>query len=270
MGKIRVKALGDEALEQEQKKQAKEKRIRLRQERMAEKKVATTEESIPEVAPVVEETSTKPAKKSSYAQKTFTSKKKRSKKYLAVAEKVNENKLYSLSEALDLLPQIHIAKFDETVELHFNLSEGGFSGNATLPHGSGKKVRVVEATDEIISDVMNGKINFDVLVATPAIMPKLARVAKILGPRGLMPNPKNDTVSANIPEIMKKYQGGHVTFKTESKNPIMHVTVGKLSFGSEKLLENIETLLTEIQKTKVKKAVLKSTMSPAITLQLEK
>lgn len=260
MGKIRVKALGDETLEQEQKKQTKK--------RQEVKKITKTEEPSSEVPSVVAPTDTKPAKKSSYAPKTLTPKQKRSKKYLAVAGKVNSSKLYSLSEALDLLPQIHFAKFDETVELHFNLSEAGFSGNATLPHGTGKKIRVVEATDEIISDIMNGKITFDVLVSTPAMMPKLARAAKILGPRGLMPNPKNGTVSANISEIMKKYQEGHITFKTEPKNPILHVAVGKLSFGTGKLLENIEALVAAIQKTKVKKAVLKSTMSPAIPLQL--
>ncbi|CAN5143632.1 hypothetical protein BH11PAT1_BH11PAT1_1960 [soil metagenome] len=270
MGKIRVKTVG---IEDEEKKQADDAKKRAEEKRIAGLRVASaakkadkdagTESSQPT------EEKTEKASKKKYTNKTEGKNKKHtSKKYQSVVKLIEKNKIYKLSEALSLLPQIKIAKFDETVELHLNTTESGISGNVTLPHGTGKMVRVAIATEEIIAEIEKGQINFDILVAEPQMMPKLAKVAKVLGPRGLMPNPKNGTVTPNPEEVAKKYAGGQMNFKTESKFPLMHLSVGKVSFELSQLEENIKAMIKAVQKGKIKTATLKSTMSPAIKLDL--
>ncbi len=169
---------------------------------------------------------------------------------------------------MELLEKLQRNKFDETVELHLNTVSTGIFGNVTLPHGTGKKTRVAIANDGLIAEIEKGIINFDILLAAPDLMPKLARVAKVLGPRGLMPNPKNGTITQNPEEVIKKYEGGQISFKTEAKSPIMHLTVGKMSFGVKKLTENIESMLKAVKKSNIANATLKSTMSPGIKLKI--
>lgn len=207
------------------------------------------------------------------AEKKESVKTARSAKYKKVASLVEKNKIYSLAEAIELLDKTHLAKFDETVELHINTS-GSLSGSMTLPHGTGKETRVAilapskdaAAADALLKEIESGKINFDVLIATPDAMPKLAKVARILGPRGLMPNPKSGTVTPKPEEVAKQYAGGHMTFKTEAKAPVLHLAVGKLSFGKNKLIENIQVALKAVEAKNMKKVVLKSTMSPAVRI----
>lgn len=257
MGKVKVANLGDEELaaKDKAKKEAKKAAKKL------EKSEPTTE-----TAPVAEEKAEvkeqKPTK--SQAKTGKTSKKKHSSKYLEARMQIDAAKKYALSEALDILPKVHLAKFDETVELHINTTEPGVSGTLTLPHGTGKKVSVVVADDAVLAAVEKGKIEFDILVAHPSFMPKLAKVAKVLGPKGLMPNPKNGTVTTNPEEVIKKFEGGQVSFKTESKLPVLHISVGKMSFGKEKLSENIKAFMGAINSAKIKNVTLKSTMSPGI------
>ncbi|MBU4017528.1 50S ribosomal protein L1, partial [Patescibacteria group bacterium] len=162
--------------------------------------------------------------------------------------------------------------FDETVELHINTIEKGISGNFSLPHGTGKQIKIEilnqaenpKHVEEIVKKVETGKIDFDLLIATPDTMPRLARVARFLGPRGLMPNPKNGTITTKPDEIAKKFRGGQLNFKTEAKFPILHLIVGKVSFGEKKLTDNIRTVITAVQIKNIKNITLKSTMSPAI------
>lgn len=269
MGKIRVKTIGVEDEEKKNQAQAKKRAEakKVEKEKVAEVSNAPYEvvsplRGIPEV-PKEEKTEKKPMVKK---QKGGVSKKTRSEKYKTVASLVDKNKTYSLSEALEILPKLGVTKFDETVELHINTTETGISGTISLPHGTGKQVKVVIADDAVIEAIGNGKIDFDILVATPQMMPKLARVAKVLGPKGLMPNPKNGTVTDKPEEVAKKFANGQMRYKTEAKNPIMHVSVGKVSFGDKKLSENIKAMLTAVGMGKMKKVVLKSTMSPAIRL----
>ncbi|HSD98826.1 MAG TPA: hypothetical protein VLB73_03990 [Patescibacteria group bacterium] len=213
-------------------------------------------------------------KVSKYAAKQKTKGRERSENYKKATSLVEKSKHYSVKEALALLDKTHLAKFDETVELHINTVAEGISGQITLPHGTGKTTRVAilapskdaKAADELLKKIEAGKIDFDVLVATPDAMPKLAKVAKVLGPKGLMPNPKAGTVTPNPEAVAKSYEGGQIRFKTEAKAPIMHLTVGKLSFGADKLSENIEAMLKAVKMENVKKVTLKSTMSPAIKL----
>lgn len=285
MGKIRVKTLGDESLEQEQKKEARLAREARQAKKRQEKKrtakapglkggervvaVGPTEEEQAKLeVPTPQETKVEKVVKVAKKEKETRHTRKRGRKYQAVAEMVDKNKRYSLGQALELLPKLRLAKFDETVELHINTIETGLSGNLSLPHGSGKKVRVAIADEKLIADIEKGKIEFDILLATPEMMPKLAKVAKYLGPRGLMPNPKTGTITQKPEEEAKKYEAGALRFKTEQKAPIIHLTIGKLSFGEKKLSENIKAVFSAIQAGKIKNATLKSTMSPGIKLEV--
>ena len=213
-------------------------------------------------------------KVSKYAAKQKAKGRERSENYKKAVAQIEKSKLYSLKDALALLEKTHLAKFDETVELHINTVSDGISGQITLPHGTGKTTRVAilapskdaKAADELLKQIEAGKINFDVLVATPDAMPKLARVAKVLGPKGLMPNPKAGTVTPNPEAVAKQYEAGQMRYKTEAKAPIMHLTVGKLSFGAEKLSQNVDAMLKAIKGENIKKVTIKSTMSPAVKL----
>lgn len=268
MGKIRVKTLGIEDQEQEEKKKAKA-RAEAKKAEAAKQKAADAGESAVETT-----TEDKEKKKANYKKTVTNTKQKHSHKYAAVTDQVDRSKKYSLHEALEILPKVGLATFDETVELHINTTEKGISGSVTLPHGTGKEVRVAIANqtedakgvDQLIKDIEAGQITFDVLIATPDAMPKLARVARVLGPRGLMPNPKNGTVSPKPEEVSKKFQGGQINFKTESKFPILHLAVGKVSFGDKKLADNIKTIFGAIKMKSIKNVTLKSTMSPGLKI----
>jgi large subunit ribosomal protein L1 len=271
MGKIRIKTLGDEEKEKKQKEEERKRREAKIAESKAEAKKVEAEES-PVIANEVKQSQTQEVatdKEKSKKQKTSVSHvQKHSSKYTEIAALVDKNKAYKLQEALTVLPKLKRAKFDETVELHINTIDKGISGNVTLPHGTGKQVRVAIASDEVIAKVEKGVIDFDVLIAEPSMMPKLAKVARFLGPRGLMPNPKNGTISPTPSEVAKKYQGGAINYKTESKFPILHLSVGKVSFGEDKLAENIKTIIGAVQTKNIKTATLKSTMSPGIKLDI--
>ena len=276
MGKIRVKTIGEGA-EEPKKKVKKEKGSEKTHlpgmgggERVV--MVGPTEEELakidlpPEEAKEGEEK--EKSKQTGGKSKKASKKKERSKKYTAKIVKLDKNKQYSLKEALGILSKFEKAGFDETVELHINTLEGSVSGNMTLPHGTGKKTRVVEATDELIAEIEKGKISFDILVAKPEMMPKLAHVAKVLGPRGLMPNPKAGTITEKPEEIIKKFEGGQINFRSETKAPIVHLTVGRISMGPDKLSENINTAIKAVNKSKIRNVTLKSTMSPGIKLAI--
>jgi large subunit ribosomal protein L1 len=270
MGKIRVKTFGDEEVEQKQQAKAQK-----RKEAKKAAKGVVTEPKAEEVEEKVEE-EIKAEETPKEEQKIVVEPRKKQKeqaafhsqKYQALSGQFDKTKTYSIKEALELLEKLQRKSFDETVELHLNTVSAGVSGQITLPHGTGKITRVAIATDALITEVEKGIIDFDVLVAEPAIMAKLAKVAKILGPRGLMPNPKNGTITPKPEEVAKKYAGGQINFKTEAKAPIMHLTVGKMSFGPEKLSENIETLIAAVKKPNIVNATLKSTMSPGLKIRI--
>ena len=278
MGKIRVKTFGDEELEQKQKEEDKKRQEAKKTtkapgmkggERVVE--VGASEEELEEIEAKKQEQEQEIEEiKEEKKQQEKTEQKKafRSQKYQNLVVNVDKAKIYSLNDALELLEKVQRGKFDETVELHLNTASAGISGNVILPNGTGKKTRVAIATDALIADIEKGSLSFDILVAEPAMMPKLAKVAKILGPRGLMPNPKNGTISQNPSEIAKKYEGGQINFKTEAKAPIIHLTVGKMSFGKEKLTQNIEAMIAAVKKSNISNATLKSTMSPGIKIRV--
>lgn len=265
MGKIRVKAVGDEELEQQQSADAKKRSDAKKDLRQAETETVDVIENVAEEKAV---DAPKKAKKEKFLKEVVN---KRSKSYTNMAALVDRTKLYSLSEAVKILPTLKRAKFDETVELHFTLTDGSMSGSVILPHGTGKEIRVAiadgadqKAIDELVKKIESGTVDFDVLIATPDAMPKLAKVARVLGPRGLMPNPKNGTVTPKPQEAAEKFAGGQMNYKSEAKSPLLHVAIGKVSFKENEILANAKAMIGALDKKKLKKVTLKSTMSPAL------
>lgn len=191
----------------------------------------------------------------------------RSKRYLKAKAKL-KNEAYPVAEAVKLLKEISPVKFDPSVELHLNLSVGKLNGEVQLPHGSGKTLKVEIASDKTLTKLNDNRIDFDVLIAPPAMMPKLAKYAKILGPKGLMPNPKNGTI-ANDPEAAaKKFSGGLIRYKSEPKAPLMHLTIGKLSFKENQLVDNLNAVIGSVQPKNIAAAFLCSSMSPSVRLEI--
>lgn len=275
MGKIRTKVLGMEEVEKEQAEKAKARResktLRRAQGGKPEKNVRPErDEVIKEAETEVEAKVEKSSKKESTPkEKTTRVKKLRGKKYQQSSSKVDVKKKYRLADALILLKKIHYVSFDETVELHLNVLNAGLKGQVSLPHGTGKTTKAVIATDEVLAEIEKGKLNFDVLIAHPSFMPKLVKYAKTLGPKGLMPNPKNGTISDDPEAAIKKLAGGAINYKTEAKFPLVHLVVGKVSFKEEDLAENIRAFINSIAKNNIKDVFLKSTMSPGIRIEVE-
>ncbi len=225
--------------------------------------------------------------------------KKISKKMKNISSKIDKEKNYSLDEAIDIIKSSPAAKFEETLDIAINLSlnagktDQSVKGVINLPHGTGKNIRIaVVAKDEnaskakesgadivgdtdFIKSIEKGEINFDRLIATPDMMPQLAKIGQILGPKGLMPNPKLGTVTNNVSKAIQDAKKGQVQFKND-KSGIIHAGVGKLSFDKEKLTDNIKTFFDAILKSKpegikgsyVKKVSIASTMGIGIKLNV--
>ncbi len=268
MGKIRTKTLGLEGLEEKQKESAK---IRREQKKKREGKVKETDEK--NTIPSPQETQKE--KKETKQTKKITKEKKnqptiKGKNHQNAIKHIDKNKKYTLSEAITLIKKIKYTRFDETVELHINVKDQNIKGEITFPHtGFGKKRRVALIDDSILSAIEKGDIKWDVLIAHPSTMPKLVKYARILGPKGLMPNPKNGTLTDKTDQAFKKFSSDMIGYKTEAQFPIIHQSVGKLSFTDAQLKENIEAFLKAVSTNKINSLFLKSTMSPSIQLQIE-
>src|SRR3989344_761093 len=266
MGKIRLKIVGDEALEKNKKKKQNKKK----RQKGARKPLGLVVGKELWLLDQLKKSwrKLKPQKLRLKKKQKQAKKKKLSKRYTQNASLVAKNTIYPIGNGIEILKKFKNGNFDETVELHVNVKEKGVAGQMTLPHGTGKKLRIKIADEILISEIEKGKIDFDILVATPEIMPRLAKVAKILGPRGLMPNPKAGTISDKPEAVVEKLSKGQVSFKTEAQNPIIHMSVGKLSFDESKLSENIKAAISAIGAGKIENITLKSTMSPAIKIQV--
>lgn len=220
---------------------------------------------------------------------------KLSKRFTTASESVDSLKHYDLDEAISLLQGFPAAKFDETVELSFRLgvdprkSDQMVRGTVSLPNGSGKKVTVAVFTEdekvaleagadfaglkELIAKVQGGWMDFDVAVATPAAMKEVRSIARILGPRGLMPNPKSGTVTDDVAKAINEVKAGRVEYKMD-KTANIGVPVGKRSFEADKIKENIETVIQTVVKSKpdgfhgryLLNVSVSSTMSPGVTV----
>lgn len=222
---------------------------------------------------------------------------KRGKAYKEAISKVDKNKLYEPAEAIDLLKEIASAKFDETVEVHVKLgvdprhADQQVRGTVSLPHGTGKTTRVLvfakgekikeaEAAgadyvggEELAEKIQGGWFDFEVAVATPDMMGVVGKLGKILGPRGLMPNPKAGTVTFDIERTIAELKAGRIEYRTD-RHAIVHVPIGKVSFEKEKLQDNLATFADALVKAKpaaakgqyMRSATICSTMGPGIKL----
>jgi large subunit ribosomal protein L1 len=213
------------------------------------------------------------------------------------AKKQVEDKEYSIPEAVELLQKIKFAKFDETLEAHLRLgvdpkhADQMVRGTVVLPHGTGKSKKVLvlasgekvheaeqagadySGSDELIEKIQGGWMDFDSVIATPDMMKNVARLGKVLGPRGLMPNPKSGTVTFDVARAVQEVKAGKVEFRVD-KTSNVHVPLGKMSFSKDKLVENVTTLVDAIMKAKpasakgkyVQRFFLTATMSPSIRI----
>ena len=200
--------------------------------------------------------------------KSTKSKKVVGKNALRVAKLADRTQKMPLADAVELLKKMSYAKFDETVEVHVNIKEQGLKGDVVLPHGTGKEIRAVIVDDKVLKDIADGVFNFDILITTPANMSQLVPFARVLGPKGLMPNPKTGTVTDKPEEAMKKFKGGSVNFKSEAKAPIVHQAVGKMSFPTEHLVANISAFLGAVSKKNAVSAYIAGSMTPSVQIEL--
>jgi large subunit ribosomal protein L1 len=221
------------------------------------------------------------------------------KKLITAKEKIEAGKEYSLDSAVELVKNLAYVKFDETVDLALNLgvdprkSDQMVRGTVVLPHGTGKSVRVLvfakgekekEARDagadyvgaeDMVEKITKGWLDFDKVVATPDIMGVVGKLGKVLGPRGLMPNPKLGTVTFDVAKAVKEIKAGKVDFKAE-KAGVVHIPIGKVSFEKEKLIDNAKAVIDSITKAKpstskgkyLKKMTISSTMGPGLKVDV--
>ena len=222
---------------------------------------------------------------------------KRSKKYLAAAEKVKKDHLYTPLQAVTLVKETSTVKYDASVEVALVLgvdpkkADQAIRSTVNLPHGTGKTARVlvfaggeraeearaagadIVGADELIDEVSKGRLDYDAVVSTPELMGKVGRLGKVLGPRGLMPNPKTGTVTTNVAKAVTDIKGGKIEFRID-KNANLHFVIGKVSFTAEQLAENYAAAIEEVMRAKpssskgrfIKSATVSSTMSPGIQL----
>lgn len=206
---------------------------------------------------------------------------RRSKGFRKSAEQIETGKNYELKQALELARNTSHVKFDATVEMHIRLgvdprqADQNIRDSLVLPAGSGKTVNVAVLSDEIFSALDKGAINFDVLVATPEQMPKLAKYARLLGPRGLMPNPKSGTVTTDVDKAVNEAKGGRVEYRVDSTG-IVHLGIGKASFAADQLQQNADAVLASIKANKpsgikgnyFRSVYLTTSMGPSISVDL--
>lgn len=217
------------------------------------------------------------------------------KKLREVSKLVEKDKQYGIKEALELAIKTSPVKFDATVELHINLgvdprqADQNVRDNLVLPSGTGKTIRIavladvddaaaakkagadIAGTDEVLKDIEKGIINFDTLIATPAMMAKLGKYARVLGPKGLMPNPKSGTVTTDVVKAVEQAKAGRVEFRVDSTG-IVHLGIGKVSFGADKLMVNAQAVFASIKSNKpasikglyVRNITMSTTMGPGI------
>lgn len=221
------------------------------------------------------------------------------KQYREAIKQIDKSRTYNLAEAVDLAAKTSTSKFDATLEVHINLAvdpkqaDQNVRDTVVMPHGTGKAVRIavfaegddidkakkagadIAGNEEILAALDKEKADFDILISTPTLMSKLGKYARLLGPKGLMPNPKSGTVTTDIGKAVKEARAGRVEYRVD-QNGIIHLGIGKVSFGPQKLLENAQTIATSVRSAKpasvkgtyVKSAYIASTMGPSVKTEI--
>lgn len=194
--------------------------------------------------------------------------KARGKKYLESKGKVSKSTLYKIEDAVKAVKDSTYSKFDGTMELHLVIKKTGVNQQVTLPFSTGKQKRIEIADEKTLTKLKDGKVDFDLLLATADMMPKLAVFARLLGPRGLMPNPKNGTVIKTEKDA-DKFKGNLITLKTEREAALIHTSFGKVSQKNEELVKNAQSIIDALGGSKsIVRAFMKSTMSPSVKVQI--
>ena len=266
MGKTRTIVIGEAVQENKPTKPATPKRQKSVQKKVDLPQIEEAMEKPQEVK--LEKLVASKVEKPNTKQSTGKSRPK-SKVYLRSKKQI-DNKFYDLKDAITLVKKTSYTKFDATVELHiYIISKKGqdpLRGLVSLPSGSPKQKKIAVADEQLIEKIKSGKIDFDILIASPAIMPKLAQVAKILGPKGMMPNPKSGTVTDAVEKVKDELSSGKIEYKTDPLGNI-HIGVGKVSWDNEKIMANVNAVITAIPQNRINKVYLCATMGPSVRLQ---
>lgn len=191
----------------------------------------------------------------------------RSRKYIAARSQVDKTQTYPVDKAVELVKKLSRAKHP-TITADINLRESGLNLEISLPHSTGKQIKVAIADETVLKQIEAGQLDFDVLLAKPDMMGKIAKHAKVLGPRGLMPNPKNNTVTTDPEKRKKELEAGSLQIKAEKKAPVCHIQIGQINQPDQEVAENVTALARKIGLTKIAKLTLSSTMSPGIKVEL--
>lgn len=207
------------------------------------------------------------SKQETGAKKTERKAKVRGKNYLSAKKKVNE-KSYSIAQAVKLAKETSISKFTGNLEVHLLIDKKGESFEVKMPYFKSKEKKVVVLDDKVLASIKAGKIDFDILVASPKQMSQIVVFAKTLGPKGLMPNPKNGTLVEDPQKAAKKLSGGGLKIKTEKKEPVIHLLVGKLDQPDKELIANVEELVRKISRPRISKMSFCATMGPGIKVSI--
>lgn len=226
------------------------------------------------------ETSSAEVKKTKTTPKSGKAK-QRSAKYQKALKEIDRSKSYKTEEAVGLVKKASYSSFPGTLEIHINTKVGNIRGLVSLPFSAGKRLTILAfgkdaevsgaemiGDEEKINEIGKGKVDFDLLITTAEWMPKLARVAKNLGPKGLMPNPKNGTITTDLKKAVESFQAGKTEYRTENKAQVMHLPLGKLTQPDTELTENVKTLIGAIGKSRIKKVTLAPSMGPSVKLDL--
>lgn len=203
--------------------------------------------------------------------KKHATKRIRSNKYKKGKKIISENQKYPIDKAIELLRKTDLTKFDSTIELHINLTKQEVFNNQVveIPHGTGNNKKVAIVDDKILKQLDDNQIDFDILLAKPSDMSKLVKYAKILGPKGLMPNPKNGTIVEKPKDKVKEFSSDNrLELKIEKKAPLIHTVVGKLSMKDIQIIDNINKIIATVGKKFIQKAYLTTTMSPSVKLDI--
>lgn len=277
MGKTKIKTIDDSAVQKDSENSENQK---ISKSENQKSDTLSSETLTPSGTPSPSEFSEKtPAKKSTKPSYT----KPRSKKYQQASKDLDRTKTYPLDQAVDMVKKLSYAKFNATLEAHVNTVQTGIRGFFSLPYASGKKLRILVfgrlpepseyegvsfGDDSTIDEINKGKVDFDLVITTPEWMPKLTKVAKVLGPKNLLPNPKNGTITEDLKKAVESFQAGKTEYKTEPKAPVIHLGLGKLDQPKEELAANVKTLLSTVGKSRIRKVTLSPTMGPSVKVDL--